>query len=360
MDQAFLEQALELARIRRGFCSPNPSVGAVVVKDGLCLSSGYHWAAGHPHAEVAALKALGDQARGSTVYVTLEPCCHWGRTPPCTQLLIERGVKEVVYGYKDPNPLVSGKGEAELKAEGILCRHVPLEAIDGFYESYARWVRTRRPFVTAKLAVSLDGKIAGPGDKRVTITGASIARFTGENRKRSDALLTTSKTVRTDDPLLTARTSESYVKPLYVIDRDAALPLSARIFGTGASITLFHAEDAPAGRLSELESRGVRLIPMPFSQDGVQLDRVLDQVGKDGCHDLWVEAGGSLFTSLVSEGLLGRAYLYVGMKWLGSEARPAFADSASQNLSQLLGRARECRWSGYGPHGNDALCELVW
>ena len=96
-----------------------------MVKDGKCLSSGYHWAAGHPHAEVAALKSLGEQARGATVYVTLEPCCHWGRTPPCTQLLIERRVREVVYGFRDPNPIVSGRGEAELKAAGILCRHVP-------------------------------------------------------------------------------------------------------------------------------------------------------------------------------------------------------------------------------------------
>src|SRR4051812_18658128 len=139
MDGEFLLKALELAKIRRGFCAPNPSVGAVLVLDNSIISEGYHLAPGEAHAEVNVLLQAGEQARGATLYVSLEPCCHTGRTPPCTEAIIRSGVSKVVYGFSDPNPVVAGKGEQQLKAAGIICEKVAVPEIDSFYESYAHW-----------------------------------------------------------------------------------------------------------------------------------------------------------------------------------------------------------------------------
>jgi diaminohydroxyphosphoribosylaminopyrimidine deaminase/5-amino-6-(5-phosphoribosylamino)uracil reductase len=149
--EIYLKQALQLAEIRRGFCAPNPSVGAVVVKNNKVISTGFHFASGAPHAEVDALNKCGDEARGATIYVTLEPCCHWGKTPPCTQLLIDRGIKTVIYGLSDPNPLVAGKGHANLEAANISCEQYTVPEISAFYASYYYWHKTGLPWVTAKI-----------------------------------------------------------------------------------------------------------------------------------------------------------------------------------------------------------------
>src|SRR5688572_12392757 len=154
-----LRAALDEARRGRGLCAPNPAVGAVLVQKDFIVSKGYHHGAGLPHAEVEALADVREDLSQATLYVTLEPCCHQGRTPPCTRFLIERGIKKVVYGHQDPNPVVAGKGEAELRAAGVEVTHLPLPEVERFYRSYDHWTRTGRPFVTAKLALSLDGKI---------------------------------------------------------------------------------------------------------------------------------------------------------------------------------------------------------
>src|SRR5579872_350780 len=151
----FLRQALELAKIRRGFCSPNPSVGAVIVSEtGDVLATGYHFAAGHAHAEVDALQKLNGKAKNAIIYITLEPCCHWGRTPPCTDAIIQAGIKQVIYGFMDPNPMVSGKSKTILAKENILCDYVEVPEITEFYASYRYWHQTKKPFVTAKIALS--------------------------------------------------------------------------------------------------------------------------------------------------------------------------------------------------------------
>jgi len=342
--QAYLKEALALAEIRRGFCAPNPSVGAVVVKDNAMISRGFHRAAGQPHAEVEALKELGDQAAGTTVYVTLEPCCIWGRTPPCTQLLIERKVGRVVYGFKDPNPKVSGRGASELAKAGIECVHVGTPESEAFYESYAHWVKTGRPFVTAKLAMSLDGKIAGPGGKSVKISGSALDEFTHERRKKSDAILTTGATILTDNPRLNARVGDKiFAKPVYVLDRSSRVPSTASVFQTAKNLTIFC---NPGIRRANL---GVRTVEIP---DTVPfLNEALSQIGKDGIHDLWVEAGGTCFRALLNDGLLNRAFIYFSPKWLGEKALSAFPESFS------LSKEVDCRWSSFG---DEALCEIRW
>src|SRR3989344_2995168 len=165
MYQDYLKRALKLAEKRRGFCSPNPAVGAVVVKDGKIIGEGWHEKAGAPHAEVMALASAGSSAAGGILYVTLEPCSHTGRTPPCTDLIIKTGIKAVYYGFKDSNLTVSGQGEFYLKSAGIACEQIELPEINAFYRSYAHWLKTKKPWVTAKIALSLDEKIASVDGK---------------------------------------------------------------------------------------------------------------------------------------------------------------------------------------------------
>jgi diaminohydroxyphosphoribosylaminopyrimidine deaminase/5-amino-6-(5-phosphoribosylamino)uracil reductase len=328
MHKFYLKQALGLAEIRRGFCAPNPSVGAVVVKNNQVLATGYHWASGHPHAEVEALNKVGDEARGATLYVTLEPCCHTKKkTPPCTELIIQRGIKQVVYGFRDPNPQVSGLGEKKLQAAGVDCIYLNLPEIADFYRSYQFWWQTGKPFVTAKLAISLDGKIAGPDGQRINITGAEAQLFSHQQRKRSDAILTTAKTIMHDDPLLNVRVpnEEEYRKPIYILENQTTVPANAKIFQSAEKVTILR---------------------------NLYLTEVLQKIGGDGMHDLWIEAGGHCFSAFIKAGLVQRALIYAAPKLLGKNAQNAFAES-----HDIFATATQRRWQILG---EDAVCELEW
>src|SRR3990167_3956342 len=206
-----MQQALSLAQSQRGCCAPNPAVGAVIVKEGQVISTGTHLGSGHPHAEIEALKSLGDQAKGATLIVTLEPCCHFGKTPPCTDQIIKSGIGEVYFVLLDPNPVVAGKGVTALKKAGIRCELIDLPEIRAFYESYIYWINNHRPWVTAKMALSLDGKIAGPDRVSVNITGKALQQLTHQYRQKSDALLTTINTIIHDNPQLNVRLDHTLV-----------------------------------------------------------------------------------------------------------------------------------------------------
>ncbi len=346
----FLKQALRLAQIRRGFCAPNPSVGAVIVKNGEVLSEGFHFQAGAPHAEAEALRSLDERAQGATAVVTLEPCSHFGRTPPCAELLVQRGIREVIFGFSDPNPLVAGKGVAALKAAGVSVTHLPSEEVDAFYESYAHWVQTGRPFVTLKLALSLDGKIAGPGGQREKISGEELDLFTHKARKESDALLTTVKTLNQDNPQLNVRLSqETLSKPVYVLDSELRLRENLQIQSTAEKLIVFCSEKASAEKRAFWEARGVEVRAVKTQTQGLDLEEVLLSIGRDGKHDLFVEAGGRCFQSFWEANLVGKAYLYIGPRWLGQKAWPAFSE-----LPKSLQNAR-FSWKGVG---GDALAEV--
>ncbi len=350
----YLKQALALAEIRRGYCAPNPAVGAVVVKNNQILGTGYHYASGHPHAEVEALKELGESAKDATIYVTLEPCCHHSkRTPPCTELLIKRGIKKVVYGFQDPNPEVAGHGEQMLRDAGIECVHDPLPAINEFYRSYAYWWQTKKPLVTAKLALTLDGKIAGPGGQRVAISGSDAQQFTHQQRKRSDAILTTARTIFYDNPLLNVRLDQKQdPKPVYVLDRELTTTVDANIFTTAAHVTFLYSNTVTAEKIAKLETRGVRCVNIASNEHGLDLTEVIQVIGKDGVHDLWIEAGGKLFAAFATAGLLHYAYLYMSSKWFGQNAQSAFT-----NTTDFLTKAQAQQWQILG---NDVVCKLIW
>jgi diaminohydroxyphosphoribosylaminopyrimidine deaminase/5-amino-6-(5-phosphoribosylamino)uracil reductase len=351
-DLIYLNQALNLAKIRRGFCSPNPSVGAVITLENKILATGYHLACGSPHAEIDALKKLSMHAPGATIYITLEPCCHWGKTPPCTDALIQAGIKRVVYSYADPNPKVAGKGVLALQEQGIHCDHVPLPEITAFYASYHHWLQTKTPFITAKIALTLDGKIAGKLGERIQITGQALQEFTHALRKTADAILTTVKTILHDDPQLNARTANEIIaKPIYILDSKLDFPQAATLLKTAKSLTLFHATDANPIRQQALIEQGIRCIAIDKNKDGLDLKQVIHLIGQDGIHDLWIEAGGKCFSAFATQQLLQRAFIYIAPRCLG-EGQAAFENNFSLNLTNT-----KIHWQQFG---NDVLCDIHW
>lgn len=348
----YLALALAEAKTRRGFCAPNPAVGAVVVKEGQVLSVGSHWAAGEPHAEVDALKALSqEQSRGASLYVTLEPCCHFGKTPPCTDLIIQREIAEVYYAYADPNPLVAGKGEVALKAAGLKCVHAPLPEIDEFYRSYRYWQMHRRPWVSAKLALSLDGKIAAADGRPVQITGLECQRLTHESRCASDAILSTAETVLADNPQFNVRLEKTISKPIYILDRRLRLSGEEKIFKTAARLTIFHARSFSEESRKNLEKKGAHCVALNEVEEGLDLNAALDFIGQEGQHDLWLEAGGKIFYQFYIQNLIHRALIYLSPKTLGQDAKLAFPNSFDLRKSGLSTRMFTC--------GEDVVWELI-
>ncbi len=350
----YLQEALKLAQTKKGFCAPNPAVGTIIVKHGTVIATGCHAGAGKMHAEAVALKNLSiAQSVDSTVYVTLEPCCHYGKTAPCTKLLIERQVKTVYYGFTDPNPLVSGQGKNELEEAGIECIHLQLPEIDAFYESYQYWTSTQRPWVTAKLALSLDGKIAGINGECMLITGKEAQIFTHQWRKQSDAILTTVKSTIQDDPQLNIRLGqEIYQKPVYVLDKNLSFPEEARLLNTAQTLTLFHQENIDENRKKQLEAKGIHCVSVPLKNDTLDADKVLAYIGKQGVHDLLLEAGGICFESFVAHKNIQRAFIYVALKWLGANMQSAFSHD-----TDIFTQAKHLKWQVLG---DDVVCECTF
>lgn len=348
-----MEKALEQAMMRRGFCAPNPAVGAVLVREQNILALGTHWASGQAHAEVDALEKLEGSARGATLFVTLEPCCHWGKTPPCTQRIIEAGISHVYYGFLDPNPDVAGQGVQQLKEAGIQCEPCFLPSIADFYESYRYWRAHQQPRVTAKLAVSCDGKIAGKAGKPVHITGDALQQLTHEYRQKSDAILTTIETVLHDDPQLNVRLAgEVQAKSVYVLDTHLRLPVSANLIKTSEKLIVLHGQEVNEARRLALEAVGVRCVSIEAAEMGLSLSEVLSFVGKEGVHDLWVEAGGRCVHAFCQGRWLHRALIYMAPKILGEAAL-----GLPFRLMDVLASAQSVEWVSYG---EDLVCDLIF
>lgn len=316
----YLLKALEAAQARRGYCAPNPAVGAVVVSDDRVVAIGTHWAAGHPHAEVDALHKAGDAARGATLYVSLEPCCHHGKTPPCTDAIIAAGIQRVVFGFVDPNPLAS-YGQQVLIDAGIECEQFSVLEINAFYCSYAYWLENKRPWVTLKLAMSRDLKIAAESGKPVKITGDACDAITQEGRHHSDAILTTMQTILNDDPRMNARlTNKTVAKSLFILDSQLRLDCSSQIFKTAKHITVYHRDN-----LTPRED--LDCVAVPFDEKGLDLSAVLSDLGRRGLHDVWVEVGARAFHSFYQNKLANEILFYRSAKFLGENGLPAFLDS---------------------------------
>jgi diaminohydroxyphosphoribosylaminopyrimidine deaminase/5-amino-6-(5-phosphoribosylamino)uracil reductase len=317
----FLLKALEQAYKGLGLCSPNPAVGAVVVSQNRIVGMGYHRGPGTDHAEVVALRHAGPKARGATLYVTLEPCCHHGRTPPCTDAIIRAGIRLVVYGEHDPHRHTSMRGEDVLRQASVPCERQHEAVLHRFYQPYFYNLKTQRPWVIYKLAMSFNGKIAGPNCQTLPITGEELRVFTHEQRLQSDALLTSSKTVIHDNPRMNVRLDVGVIaKRVYLIDRNLSVSLNAEIFKTAkAPLTIFHHAAVDTPQYRALEKRGVRLIAF------VTLDDIFGVIARDGVHRVWVEAGAELFALLHAARLINEIYFYIARQLFDRHCLDAFA-----------------------------------
>lgn len=323
-----MQRALELAKRARGRTSPNPLVGAVLVKDGTVVGEGYHHNAGGAHAEINALRDAGDRARGATLYVTLEPCCHYGRTPPCTHALIEAGINEVHMAMLDPNPRVAGQGRDELEHAGI--RTVvgeEAQAARVLNETYIHWIQTDRPFVLAKFAMSLDGKIAThTGDAR-WISAPASRRYTHHLRDELDAILVGVDTVIADDPRLTTRLEKDDVRhPLRVVlDSCGRTPLDATLLNSAQpGRTLIATTDAmPTETRRSLEGGSTEVIVVPTDTDGrVDLPALLDHLGAREITSVLVEGGSTVLGSFFRLRLVDKVVAFVAPMIIGGAAAP--------------------------------------
>ena len=319
----FMRHALELARAAVGSTSPNPPVGAVVVKDGRIVGEGHTQPAGEEHAEIVALDQAGELARGSTLYVTLEPCSHQGRTPPCIDAIISAGVSEVHASVVDPNPKVSGRGLEQLRRAGIL---VTLgegrEDAEELIAPHAKFITTGTPLVTAKFAMSLDGKIATRTGDSKWITSEESRRYVHTLRAQSDAIMAGIGTVLADDPQLTARDADGTPlprQPLRVIaDSRGRLPPDAMLLKQPGR-TLVFVSDGAAMQQSGLESSRAEWIAAPGHDGRVDLQAVLSELGRRQITSLFVEGGGTLLGSLFDEGLVDRVIGFVAPMIVGGD-----------------------------------------
>ena len=324
-DEQYMEQAIELAASADYHTSPNPMVGAVVVRDGKVVGMGAHMRAGEPHAEVHALNTAGDAARGADLYVTQEPCSHHGRTPPCVDAVIAAGVKRVVIGMQDPNPKVDGRGISALRAAGITVISGVLEQrVRKLNEFFVKHVTTGMPFVTAKFAMSLDGRIATHSGESRWITSDEARQEVHRLRHMHDAILVGANTVLRDDPNLTTRLPEGGRSPLrVVVDSRLRVPYEARIFGQESGSVLLATSDRARGdRLREFEKRGVPVVVLPADHGRVGLPDLLRHLGEREAISLLIEGGSSMHGSAFDQRLVDKVVAFVAPRIIGGIEAP--------------------------------------
>jgi diaminohydroxyphosphoribosylaminopyrimidine deaminase/5-amino-6-(5-phosphoribosylamino)uracil reductase len=329
-----MQRALSLARRGVGLSAPNPAVGCVLVRDEKIVGEGWHEYDRRDHAEIVALHQAGSLALGATAYVTLEPCSHTGRTGPCAEALIRAGIQRVVLATNDPNPQVAGSGVAMLRDAGIeVAIGLGCKQAQQLNHGFARWIQSEVPFVTVKVAMTLDGRIAPSPDfdyeeKIFWITGPESRRAVQPLRHASDAILTGIGTVIADDPQLTDRSGMLRRRPLLrvVVDSQLRIPLSSQLVQSAQDDLLIATVSQNAERRAILESHGVRVVTVNADSDGrVNLHSLLHLLGKEQMQNLFVEGGSALNTSLRNEGLVDALHLFVAPRLLGADAAPAFA-----------------------------------
>lgn len=351
-----MDRALTLALRGVGLAHPNPTVGAVIVKNGRVVGEGFHEYEKRDHAEIVALKQAGSRARGATLYLTLEPCCHTGRTGPCTNAIIEAGIRRAVASMPDPNPAVAGKGFAQLHRAGI---HVDTGLCEDearrLSEDFAKWIRTALPFVTLKTALTLDGQIAmRPGDS--TSISSSPSRETVQRmRHEADALLTGIGTILVDDPLLTDRTSERRRKKLLrvIVDSRLRLPLKSRVVKSAeGDVLVFTTKSRGSAKARALARAGVEICPVRARRGRVDLNAVVRELGRREILSVLLEAGGALNGAALEAGIVDKMILFYAPRIMGTGGVP-LADIPSRWFPKLP-PLRDVKLS---PYGSDFIVE---
>ncbi len=315
-DRFYMKSALRLAARGTNRVSPNPRVGCIIVRNNLVVGRGYHEYFGGPHAEVNALSKAGRLSRGADLYVTLEPCCHYGKTPPCTDAIIGAGIKRVVIAMKDTNPLMKGRSIGLLKRNGIDVITGVLEKEAGkLNESYIKYIKNRRPFVILKAALTLDGKIASPSGDSRWITGIASRKYVHKLRSQVDAILVGINTVLVDNPRLTAR--RKGMNPVrIVLDTRLRIPVSARVLDNEAPALVVTCSDKKK-KVKQLKEKGVNVIILKERKGGIDLKKLMKVLGESSISSVLVEGGGSINASFLNRKLVDKVLFFIAPKILG-------------------------------------------
>jgi diaminohydroxyphosphoribosylaminopyrimidine deaminase / 5-amino-6-(5-phosphoribosylamino)uracil reductase len=340
-DEVYMRRALDIAERGRGLTSPNPMVGAVVVRENVVVAEGFHRRAGEAHAEIEALVAAGEQARGATLYVTLEPCSHLGRTPPCARQVVEAGVRRVVAALVDPNPRVAGQGLAALRAAGVEVAVGVLEReAERQNRAFLTTMRTGRPHVTLKAAMTLDGKIADRHGTSQWITGDSARQEAHRLRSEMDAILVGVGTIVADDPALTVRRERPWPREPYrvVLDSRARTPHDARVLraGTAARTLVVVRDDTPEERTKQLEELGAVVVRVGARQGRVDLGGALAELHRREVRALLVEGGAEVHGAFLDAGLVDRVVMFVAPLLLGGRQASSAVGGAGLPLKGAL------------------------
>lgn len=321
-DVAYMRQAVALARRGTGWTAPNPLVGAVVVKDGKVIGRGYHARCGGLHAERAALADCTVSPRGATMYVTLEPCCHQGRQPPCTDAILAAGIARVVVGSDDPNPLVAGKGLEILRRGGVeVVSGVLREACDALNPVFFHFIRTKRPYVVMKYAMTMDGKIATRTGASRWITGEAARRRVHRDRHRYTAIMAGVGTVLADDPMLNCRIKGGKNPVRIICDTHLRTPLTSQIVRTAGEIPTILATCAEPSLYGPYLDAHCQVWTLPERDGHVDLDALMDRLGSAGIDSVLLEGGGTLNWAALESGIVQRVQAYVAPKLFGGDAK---------------------------------------
>ena len=310
----WMQRAFHLARLGEGLTRPNPPVGAVAVKNGKIVGEGYHRKAGGRHAEVMALTKAGNNAKGCTLYVTLEPCCTWGRTPPCTDLILSAGVQRVVVSVRDPNPRHSGRGLALLRRHGIpVLEGICASEGRSLTAPFAKWARQKMPYVTLKLGMSIDGKIADRNGKSKWITGRESRNKVQELRRRVDAIFVGAETVRVDNPSLLPRPDHGRKPWRIVVSREGRIPCHSQLLTDGAvkQTIIVVSTRCPTRSVKQLEKTGAEILAVPETQGQLSPRTLCRQLARRGILHILCEGGAELAESLIRANLVDEYLFFV-------------------------------------------------
>lgn len=359
MEISYMKRALELAKKGTGFTNPNPLVGAVIVKENRIIGEGYHEKYGGPHAEVNAFKNANEDVRDATMYVTLEPCAHHGKTPPCANAIVEKGIRKVVICLKDPNPLVAGKGIDILKQAGI-------EVVEGILEEegkvqneiFLKYITTDLPFVVLKTAMTLDGKIATRTNASKWITGELSRNYVHELRHKVSGIMVGIGTVLADDPSLTTRrVSGTGSDPVRIIvDSRARIPLEAKVLNqkSDAKTLIAVTEAADSDKLRKLEERGADIIVLPSKNGRVDLKLLMMELGRRKIDSVLLEGGSELNYAALEEGIVDKVYSFISPKIIGGcTAKTPVGGYGKETMEEAI----RLRFEAYHLFGEDIMLE---
>lgn len=342
MNIKYMQRAIELAQKGRGYTSPNPLVGAVLVKQDRIIGEGYHWIYGGPHAEIEAVANAVEDVKGSTMYVTLEPCSHFGKTPPCARMIVEKGIASVIVGMIDPNPIVAGRGIEILIDNGIEVVTGVLEnEVERLNEIFIKYITTGLPFCILKTAMTLDGKIATASGESKWITNEQSRQFVHELRHNVSGIMVGIGTILADNPSLTTRLYDrERVDPTrLIIDSTARIPLESKAFNPAskAKTILATTEKADEDRIQAIRTKGIEVIVTPLKEGKVDLSYLFKKVGAMGIDSILVEGGSTLNYSLIKEGLVDKVIAFIAPKIVGGvNAKTAVGGEGISRIEDAL------------------------